>query len=68
MGSHLNYGSSPNQLEKTQDPRVPGVQDSSDMLKNYKELNVWQKSYALCGIIQIEIGIAIEIETHDTWT
>jgi len=30
------------------DPRIPGVRDSSDMLKNYKELNVWQKSYTLC--------------------
>ncbi len=30
------------------DSRVRGVQGSSDMLKNYKELNVWQKSYKLC--------------------
>jgi hypothetical protein len=28
--------------------RVQGVKDSSEMLKNYKELNVWQKSYKLC--------------------
>jgi len=28
--------------------RGPGVKDSSEMLKNYKELNVWQKSYKLC--------------------
>jgi hypothetical protein len=27
--------------------RVQGVKDSSEMLKNYKELNVWQKSYSL---------------------
>ena len=25
-----------------------GFKDSSEMLKNYKELNVWQKSYELC--------------------
>jgi four helix bundle protein len=30
------------------DSRGPGVKDSSEMLKNYKELNVWQKSYKLC--------------------
>jgi 23S rRNA-intervening sequence protein len=28
--------------------RVPGVKDSSEMLKNYKKLKVEQKSYALC--------------------
>ena len=28
--------------------RVPGVRGSSEMLKNYKELKVWQKSYKLC--------------------
>ena len=28
--------------------RAPGVKGSSEMLKNYKELNVWQKSYKLC--------------------
>ncbi len=28
--------------------RVQGVKDSSEMLKNYKELKVWQKSYELC--------------------
>jgi four helix bundle protein len=25
-----------------------GFKGSSEMLKNYKELNVWQKSYELC--------------------
>jgi len=25
-----------------------GFKDSSDMLKNYKELKVWQKSYERC--------------------
>jgi hypothetical protein len=24
------------------------VEDSSEMIKNYKELKVWQKSYQLC--------------------
>ena len=28
--------------------RGPGVKDSSEMLRDYKELNVWQKSYKLC--------------------
>jgi four helix bundle protein len=28
--------------------RGPGVKESSEMLKNYKELKVWQKSYQLC--------------------
>jgi len=28
--------------------RVQGVKDSSEMLKNYKELKVWKKSYELC--------------------
>jgi len=28
--------------------RGPGFKDSSEMLKNYKELKVWQKSYELC--------------------
>ena len=28
--------------------RVQGFKGSSEMLKNYKELKVWQKSYALC--------------------
>jgi hypothetical protein len=25
-----------------------GIEDSSEMIKNYKELKVWQKSYQLC--------------------
>jgi len=29
-------------------PRGQGFKDSSEMLKNYKELNAWQKSYELC--------------------
>ena len=28
--------------------RVQGFRGSSEMLKNYKELKVWQKSYGLC--------------------
>jgi hypothetical protein len=28
--------------------RVQGFKGSSEMLKNYKDLNVWQKSYELC--------------------
>jgi len=28
--------------------RVQGFKGSSEMLKNYKELKVWQKSYELC--------------------
>ena len=28
--------------------RGQGFKDSSEMLKNYKDLNVWQKSYELC--------------------
>ena len=30
------------------DSRIRGFTDSSKMLKNYKELNVWQKAYTLC--------------------
>jgi hypothetical protein len=29
-------------------PRGQGFKGSSEMLKNYKELNIWQKSYELC--------------------
>ena len=29
-------------------PRIQGFKGSSEMLKNYKELKVWQKSYELC--------------------
>ncbi len=28
--------------------RGQGFKDSSEMLKNYKELKVWQRSYQLC--------------------
>ncbi len=28
--------------------RGPGIKDSSEMVINYKKLNVWQKSYNLC--------------------
>jgi four helix bundle protein len=31
-----------------QDSRIRGVKGSSGMLKNYKELKVWQKAYKLC--------------------
>ncbi len=31
-----------------EDSRGQGFKDSSKRLKNYKELNVWQKSYKLC--------------------
>ncbi len=30
------------------DSRIRGVKGSSEMLKNYKGLKVWQKSYQLC--------------------
>jgi len=30
------------------DSKIPGVRDSSEMLKNYKELKVWQISHQLC--------------------
>ena len=44
----IKYRSSPKELVEYQDTRGQGVQDSSEMLKNYKELKVWQKSYELC--------------------
>jgi four helix bundle protein len=31
-----------------EDPRIRGVKGSSEMLKNYKGLKAWQKSYAFC--------------------
>ena len=31
-----------------EDSRGQGFEDSSEMLENYKELKVWQKSYKLC--------------------
>ena len=33
---------------KKKGSRIRGVKGSSEMLKNYKELNVWQKAYSLC--------------------
>jgi hypothetical protein len=35
-------------IQGVEDSRVRGFKGSSEMLKNYKELNVWQKSYELC--------------------
>ena len=32
----------------SEDSRIPGLKGSSEMLKNYKDLIVWQKSYELC--------------------
>ena len=37
-------GSSPKELVDEKDSRGQGFKDSSEMLKNYKELKVWQKS------------------------
>ena len=37
-----------NWIERIEDSRGRGFQDSSEMLKNYRELIVWQKSYQLC--------------------
>jgi len=34
------------------DTRVQGFRYSSEMLKNYRNLNVWEKSYELCLDIQ----------------
>ena len=36
------------EVAKQQGSRDPGFKDSSEMLKNYKELTVWQKAYYLC--------------------
>ena len=55
----FNLGSSPKELvikitlssirpRCLKDSRGPGFKGSSEMLKNYKELKVWQKSYDLC--------------------
>jgi hypothetical protein len=42
-GFHIyKYGSSPKELILKEDSRIPGGQDSSDMLRNYKELNPWK--------------------------
>ena len=37
-------GSSPKELVDEKDSRGQGFKDSSEMLKTYKELKVWQKS------------------------
>jgi len=43
------------------DSRGQGFEDSSEMLKNYKELKVWQKSYQLClDIYKITKGFSKE--------
>jgi four helix bundle protein len=43
------------------DSRGPGFKDSSEMLKNYKELKVWQKSYQLClEIYQLTAGFPMD--------
>jgi hypothetical protein len=44
----LILGLSPNELIDDKDSRGPGFKDSSERLKNYKELKAWQKSYQLC--------------------
>jgi four helix bundle protein len=36
---------------KRKDSRGLGFKEASEMLKNYKELKVWQKAYELCLII-----------------
>jgi len=41
----MNY---PNLDPAEKDPRDQGFKWSSEMLKNYKELKVWQKAYQLC--------------------
>jgi len=43
--AYNTIGSSPKELIQVKDSRIPGVQDSSVMLRNYKGLNVWKKSY-----------------------
>ncbi len=41
--------------------RGQGFKGSSEMLKNYKDLNVWQKSYELClNIYRITAKFPIE--------
>jgi hypothetical protein len=45
----INFGgSSPKELADDKDSGVQGFEDSSEMLRNYKELKVWQKSYQPC--------------------
>jgi len=38
QASVIKFGSSPKELIQIKDSRIQGFQDSSDMLKNYKEL------------------------------
>jgi len=46
---------------KKEDSRILGVKDSSKMLKNYKELKVWQKSYQLClEVYRLTKGFPVE--------
>jgi hypothetical protein len=42
------YGSTPKELQYLKDSRDQGIEDSSEMLKNYKESKVWQKSFQMC--------------------
>ena len=39
-----NRGFSPNELVELKDSRDQGFKDSSEMIKNYKGLKVWQKA------------------------
>ena len=46
--------------------RIPGVQGSSGMLKNYKELNVWEKSYKLClGMLPRQLNTPHGCRSHE---
>ena len=40
--------SGPSLIEWARSQRIQGFKDSGERLKNYKDLNVWQKSYELC--------------------
>jgi len=44
----IKIGSSPKELGDDKGSRIQGVRGSREMLKNYKELKVWQRSYSLC--------------------
>jgi len=46
------------------DSRGRGFKGSSEMLKNYKELNVWQKSYKLCLYIY---KVTKRFQKDDIW-
>jgi hypothetical protein len=59
--SIIIFGSSQEELPYLKDSRGQGVEDSSEMLKNCKELKVWQKSYKLClDIYKITNGFSKE--------